>query len=237
MTAAEAGVCMCAHGESVGFVFKILNLLFALSPAEVAAWIASGPPISVQSLVVRSQAYLFDFMLVLLICFSAAWSAEGQAIRGRQWHKPQLFLQWFDFWFINSGKRVAVTGCVNSCCNYSCGMAKGRDANASPPSNALFCASEEMKKVTGLYDGLLRFIAAWPLKKGIGVLYAYVLKYLLIPQILSCSPCRVLLTYLGSFLGLSSSQHELVTLFVHSLCCPKALPWSLVLFSVASLGT
>lgn len=70
-TVAEMGMCMCACGESVGFVSKILNLLFALSPAELAARISSGPPISVQSLVVRSQAYLFDFMLVLLICLCA----------------------------------------------------------------------------------------------------------------------------------------------------------------------
>lgn len=49
MTIAEVGMCMCACGESVGFVFKILNLLFVLSPAELAAQIASGAPISVQS--------------------------------------------------------------------------------------------------------------------------------------------------------------------------------------------
>lgn len=49
MTIAEVGMCMCACGESVGFVFKILNLLFALSPTELAAQIASGAPISVQS--------------------------------------------------------------------------------------------------------------------------------------------------------------------------------------------
>lgn len=71
MTVAEMGVCMCVCREFVGFVFKILNLLFALSPTELAAQIASGPPISVQSLVIRSQAYLFNFMLVLLICLTA----------------------------------------------------------------------------------------------------------------------------------------------------------------------
>lgn len=65
------GVGMFACRKSVGFVFKILNLLFVLSPTELAAWIASGPPVSVQSWVVRSQAYLFDFMLVLLICLGA----------------------------------------------------------------------------------------------------------------------------------------------------------------------
>ena len=108
-TVAEMGECTCACGESViflfyffFFVFKILNLLFALSPTELAAWIASGPSISVWSLVIRNWAYLFDFMLVLLICFSAVWSAEWRAVWGKQWHKAQ-FLQWFDFWLINSG--------------------------------------------------------------------------------------------------------------------------------------
>lgn len=65
------GVCMFVCRKSVGFVFKILNLLFVPSQTELAAWIASGPPISVQSWVVRSQAYLFDFMLVLLVCLGA----------------------------------------------------------------------------------------------------------------------------------------------------------------------
>lgn len=75
-------------------------------------------------------------------------------MRGRQFRGGcdinQFFLQWFDFWFMNSGKQVAVIGCINNCCNYSCAMAKGRDASAFPPSNTLFFAREEVK-VTALY--------------------------------------------------------------------------------------
>ena len=77
-------------------------------------------------------------------------------------------------------------------------MAKGRDANASPPSTTLFFASEEVK-VTVLYVmGLLRLVAAGPLKKARGAVRVYVLKYLL--------PVAKL-AYLGSCMGLSSSQH------------------------------
>jgi len=60
----------------------------------------------------------------------------------------------------------------------SCVKVKRRDANASPPSNTLSFASEEVKVTVLDVVGLLRFVAAGALKKA-RVVYAYVLKYLL----------------------------------------------------------
>lgn len=75
----------------MGSVFKILNLLFVLSPTELAAWIASGPPVSVQSWVFRSQTYLSDFMLVLLICLVLFDQLRGRQFRASSDTKHSCF--------------------------------------------------------------------------------------------------------------------------------------------------
>lgn len=102
---------------------------------------------------------------------------RGRQIRGSRDIKHIFFLQWFDFWFINSRKQVAVIGCINNRCNYSCVMAKGRDVSAFLPSNTLFFASEEVN-VTVLY--VMDSSGFWQLehyKKTKGAVCAYVLKY------------------------------------------------------------